>query len=76
MTHPNIVRSMFKVGEYVGYDARGYPWRVFKVGYRKWVARPGASHPCRDTAPTLRDVTLAAMAQRLSERGAKVTTSA
>lgn len=66
----NIEPSLFRTGEYVGYDGRGYPWRVYKDGDKRWMAKPGPSHPYRATAPTLRDTTLTAIAKRLAERGA------
>lgn len=73
MTHPNIEPSLFRAGEYVGYDGRGYPWRVYKDGDKRWIATPGPSHPGRLTASRLRDTTLTAIARRLAERGVQPT---
>lgn len=66
----NIERSLYRTDEYVGYDGRGYPWRVFKVADKNWQAKPGPAHPYRTTAPTLRDTSLTNIARRLAERGA------
>jgi hypothetical protein len=70
--HPNIEKSLFKPDEYVGYDGRGYPWRVMKITPREWRAVPGASHPYRDTAPRLTDKSLTAIAHKLASRGAAI----
>jgi hypothetical protein len=74
--HHNIEPSNFRAGEYVGYDGRGYPWRVIKVRAGEWLAKPGPSHPGLWTAAPIRDTTLTAVARRLSERGAPAAVSA
>lgn len=75
MTRPNlsnVEKSLFKSGEYVGYDGRGYPWRIMRTAHTKWRAVAGPSHPCRLTAPTLTAATLTEIAGRLAIRGAAV----
>ena len=67
--HPNIEPSLFRADEYVGYDGRGFPWRIARTGKREWVATPGPSHPYRLTAPRLREATLTDLAHRLATRG-------
>ena len=75
MTRPNlsnVEKSLFKSGEYVGYDGRGYPWRIMRTAHTKWRAVAGPSHPCRLTAPTLTAATLTELAGRIAHRGAAV----
>ena len=69
---PNVEKSLFKAGEYIGYDGRGYPWRIMRTAHTKWRAVAGASHPCRATAPTLTGATLTDLAARIANRGAAV----
>lgn len=76
LNHPNIERSLYKPEEYVGYDGRGFCWRVMKVKDKEWRAIPAASHPYRDTAPRLTCPSLTAIAQKLAARGAHVGTIA
>jgi len=69
---PNVEKSLFKSGEYVGYDGRGYPWRIMRTAHTKWRAVAGPSHPCRFTAPTLTAASLTEIAGRIANRGAVV----
>jgi hypothetical protein len=69
MAHHNIEPSLFKKGEYIGYDGRGYPWRIRKCASKRWQAVPGNAHPGRLTAPTQVAHSLAAVAALLAARG-------
>lgn len=69
---PNVEKSLFKPDEYIGYDGRGYPWRMMRTAHTKWRAVAGPSHPCRLTAPTLTAATLTELAGRIANRGAAV----
>lgn len=42
----NIEPSVFRKGEYVGYDGRGHVWHVAKRD-RRWLATPAPNNPAR-----------------------------